>query len=378
VGADGGLMPEPVESLLRGLQDGGRPLADGLAERMGAVLGCGLRAVRIHTGPAADHLNRLLGARAFTWGSDVFFGKGAYDPAGLSGRELIAHELIHVRQQLNGQVPCQGTGITVRAAGDRFEQEAEALAPMVAAAVAGGRAAQMHPCRTPRKPGCGVSRAIQRSSGGMVTAANTQPPPKASDGPHTCHEAALGWVLTAESYTHPWQLIAQVKSKLMHAGKDIPHWMPNIYAVARKISQADVTAAAPSPRPGDILFTKDPGGIWHSMVVVNSVANHVYIRGFNNAATFNYIGVASAAPAGAYDASNRDVADPNLWHGLPHAEVFGKAIGPELPNTHLWLISYDNVARSLKSALSHWTYSMLRTPGWQHTGGPQCGPHCPH
>src|SRR5437868_5127115 len=41
----------------------------------------------------------ILGARAFTFGNDIFFGAGHYAPAKTEGRFLLAHELVHVRQQ---------------------------------------------------------------------------------------------------------------------------------------------------------------------------------------------------------------------------------------------------------------------------------------
>lgn len=55
--------------------------------------------VRLHTGPDAAQLSSRLGARAFTVGRNVFFGRGEFDPQGATGRRLIAHELAHVVQQ---------------------------------------------------------------------------------------------------------------------------------------------------------------------------------------------------------------------------------------------------------------------------------------
>jgi peptidoglycan hydrolase-like protein with peptidoglycan-binding domain len=56
--------------------------------------------VRVHTGPEAIQLNRDVGAKAFTLGSDIYYGAG-HTPANL---ELTAHELTHVVQQ-TGSVP---------------------------------------------------------------------------------------------------------------------------------------------------------------------------------------------------------------------------------------------------------------------------------
>jgi hypothetical protein len=61
-------------------------------------LGVDLGDVRIHTGAAADQIARALGAQAFTFGRDVVFASGRYDPWSRPGLELLAHELVHVGQ----------------------------------------------------------------------------------------------------------------------------------------------------------------------------------------------------------------------------------------------------------------------------------------
>jgi hypothetical protein len=55
--------------------------------------------VRIHTGPEAAESARSIGALAFTLGNDLVFGNGQYAPETTAGRTLLAHELVHVRQQ---------------------------------------------------------------------------------------------------------------------------------------------------------------------------------------------------------------------------------------------------------------------------------------
>ncbi len=61
--------------------------------------GTNLGDVRIHTGPEAAHLNRQLSAKAFTIGSDIYFGAGEYRPNTQGGKHLIAHEVAHALQQ---------------------------------------------------------------------------------------------------------------------------------------------------------------------------------------------------------------------------------------------------------------------------------------
>jgi hypothetical protein len=62
-------------------------------------LGAGLAQVRIHTGPQSADSAARLGARAYTVGDDIVFGRGEYAPYDAAGRHLLAHELVHVTQQ---------------------------------------------------------------------------------------------------------------------------------------------------------------------------------------------------------------------------------------------------------------------------------------
>ena len=55
--------------------------------------------VRVHTHGDAERMNEQLGARAFTYGSDVYFNRGEFQPNSLEGQRLLAHELTHVVQQ---------------------------------------------------------------------------------------------------------------------------------------------------------------------------------------------------------------------------------------------------------------------------------------
>src|SRR5439155_25069129 len=42
---------------------------------------------------------QALNAKAYTVGSDIVFGTGAYTPSSVEGKHLLAHELTHVVQQ---------------------------------------------------------------------------------------------------------------------------------------------------------------------------------------------------------------------------------------------------------------------------------------
>ena len=105
----------------------GHSLDNVVQEQMSASMGRDFSGVQVHTSPEADDLNRQLSAKAFTTGQDIFFRQGAYEPGSGSGRELITHELTHVVQQSSGLVG-DGGRMTVRPAGDAYEQEADAAA----------------------------------------------------------------------------------------------------------------------------------------------------------------------------------------------------------------------------------------------------------
>lgn len=55
--------------------------------------------VRVHKDGEAAQLSHSLGARAFTVGHDVYFGRGAFAPGTSAGDWLLAHELTHTVQQ---------------------------------------------------------------------------------------------------------------------------------------------------------------------------------------------------------------------------------------------------------------------------------------
>ena len=68
-----------------------------------------LSAVRIHRGVASARLAEVVGADAFTVGSDIHFGRHRYAPGTRSGDRLLAHELVHV---VAGDADCVRRRIT--------------------------------------------------------------------------------------------------------------------------------------------------------------------------------------------------------------------------------------------------------------------------
>jgi len=80
--------------------------------------------VRLHADESAAGAAAALGARAFTAGRAIAFGRGHYQPNSEAGRRLLAHELAHVVQQRGRQVDLTGALHVSRA----LEADADARA----------------------------------------------------------------------------------------------------------------------------------------------------------------------------------------------------------------------------------------------------------
>ena len=83
----------------------GRPLDPATRVDMEARLGSDLSHARLHDDVAAQHSAREIGAHAYTLGPHIAFGAGRLNPRSSEGRQLLAHELVHVLQQSAGTVP---------------------------------------------------------------------------------------------------------------------------------------------------------------------------------------------------------------------------------------------------------------------------------
>ncbi len=77
----------------------GSPLPPAVRDFMEPRFGANFEHVRVHTGDAAAHQSARVGANAFTYGNNVFFGKDKFQPQTAQGKELLAHELTHTIQQ---------------------------------------------------------------------------------------------------------------------------------------------------------------------------------------------------------------------------------------------------------------------------------------
>jgi len=95
-------QPAVAEDLSQEIQaslGSGTPLPEDVREFMEPRFRADFGQVRIHTDQQAERLSARLSARAFTYGKDIFFGRGEYRPDTPEGAELLAHELTHTIQQ---------------------------------------------------------------------------------------------------------------------------------------------------------------------------------------------------------------------------------------------------------------------------------------
>jgi hypothetical protein len=94
--ASGAPAPASVGSVLG---SSGQPLDTASRAYFEPRFGTSFADVRVHAGPDAAQSAREIQARAYTAGSHIAFGAGAFAPSTGEGRELLAHELAHVVQQ---------------------------------------------------------------------------------------------------------------------------------------------------------------------------------------------------------------------------------------------------------------------------------------
>ena len=105
VGREGGDVPDHVERGIDAMRARRAPGLDpALKQRVEAAVGSDLSAARVHKDAKAAAAADALGARAFTVGRDMFFGRGEFNPSTTAGQQLITHEAAHTVQQQGGSL----------------------------------------------------------------------------------------------------------------------------------------------------------------------------------------------------------------------------------------------------------------------------------
>jgi hypothetical protein len=126
------------------LTDAESPGVSGLTERQGSRLeqpvrgqmerwfGADFTRVRVHTDVAAQRSAEALQAAAYTIGQDIVFGAGKYAPESAAGARLLTHELTHIVQQADANLPHALDGRAHTLPQDQVEREADAVASSAA------------------------------------------------------------------------------------------------------------------------------------------------------------------------------------------------------------------------------------------------------
>ena len=89
-------VPPIVHDVLR---SPGQPLDAATRAFMESRFGRDFGQVRVHTDTQAVEAARSVNALAFTVGPHIAFSAGRFSPESVAGRQLLAHELVHVAQQ---------------------------------------------------------------------------------------------------------------------------------------------------------------------------------------------------------------------------------------------------------------------------------------
>ncbi|HEX6776892.1 MAG TPA: DUF4157 domain-containing protein [Ktedonobacterales bacterium] len=119
------------------LSSPGQPLDAGTRAFMEPRFGHDFSQVRVHTDARAAASAQAVNALAYTVGRDVVFGAGQYAPGMSSGRQLLAHELVHTIQQGSSntaKLAAKADGIALSSS-----QEAEREADVVAQDITTGQ-----------------------------------------------------------------------------------------------------------------------------------------------------------------------------------------------------------------------------------------------
>lgn len=106
---------------------GGEPLSVDLRAPLETRLGADFSTVRIHTSARAGASALALNARAYTLGPDIVFAPGHFAPGTAAGRELLAHELQHVKQD-GARRPDAGETVSIDPPDSAAEIEAKGVA----------------------------------------------------------------------------------------------------------------------------------------------------------------------------------------------------------------------------------------------------------
>ncbi len=198
VGRQGGPLGPSLASGVRSNLRLGQSLDEGTRAEAEAAFETSFAEVRVHTDAASAALNRRLGARAFTIGSDIFFGSD-FSPA---DRALLAHELAHVAQQ---RAATPNGPLAAGPADDAYEREAEQASAALAAGESASVSAAAPAAETPAASvQCDLLEDVIGTVGtiGDVTGVFTSPMQAALEASNAPLAAMMGTTPAAITNTH--------------------------------------------------------------------------------------------------------------------------------------------------------------------------------
>ena len=121
----GNLLPD-ISNEIQQARGSGNSLPKEIQTEVSQSMDQDFSQVRIHTDEKSDKLSRMINARAFTIGKDIFFKRGVFAPASIPGRKTLLHELTHVIQQSGSK--STGGRLKLGAINNSHEHEADRVA----------------------------------------------------------------------------------------------------------------------------------------------------------------------------------------------------------------------------------------------------------
>lgn len=179
----------------------GEALSLSVRHRMESLFGHDFSRVRVHADEADAATS--AGARAFTVGHDIVFGRGEFAPETVQGRRLLAHELTHVLQQR--------AGVQV-ARGDGQEEASERQANIVSEQVASDRSARA--LVPPPPPGGPTADSLSVPSFPRMQRQAIVKPERVLDAKETAERHRTVAVITIVGHASPrWRSATSAKSR---------------------------------------------------------------------------------------------------------------------------------------------------------------------
>lgn len=91
--------PATAVNYIGSINGKGQPMSADVQSFYESRMGANFSDVKIHTGKEAADSAKDIHAQAYAYGNNIVFNEGKYQPESSEGKRLLAHELVHVKQQ---------------------------------------------------------------------------------------------------------------------------------------------------------------------------------------------------------------------------------------------------------------------------------------